>query len=199
MSFYSDYEKKKNKNKTSALLKVPQVVPQKPAKQDNSRRATAARNREQQRVQAHQNAQRPASTYLTGGSTTRSQPYAANQQRNTVFQQRGNTRQGFPGTGSRSTQQNNLRQPASTYLTGGSVTRSQPYAASQQNQLFSARKAAEQRRNPRQNVSTANKSSGDGNPTLTQFLKNSMDWHTTSDPNRKAQLHAQNDALRRKL
>ena len=68
MSFYSDYEKKKNKNKTSALLKVPQVVPQKPAKQDNSRRATAAHNREQQRVQAHQNAQRPASTYLTGGS-----------------------------------------------------------------------------------------------------------------------------------
>lgn len=199
MSFYSDYEKKKNKNKTSALLKVPQVVPQKPAKQDNSRRATAARNREQQRVQAHQNAQRPASTYLTGGSTTRSQPYAANQQRNTVFQQRGNTRQGFPGTGSRSTQQNNLRQPASTYLTGGSVTRSQPFAASQQNQLFSARKAAEQRRNPRQNVSTANKSSGVGNPTLTQLLKNSMDWHTTSDPNRKAQLHAQNDALRRKL
>ncbi len=199
MSFYSDYEKKKNKNKTSALLKVPQVVPQKPAKQDNSRRATAAHNREQQRVQAHQNAQRPASTYLTGGSTTRSQPYAANQQRNTVFQQRGNTRQGLPGTGSRSTQQNNLRQPASTYLTGGSVTRSQPYAASQQNQLFSARKAAEQRRNPRQNVSTATKSSGDGNPTLTQFLKNSMDWHKTSDPNRKAQLHAQNDALRRKL
>lgn len=199
MSFSSDFEKKKNKNKTSALLKVPQVVPQKPAKQDNSRRATAARNREQQRVQAHQNAQRPASTYLTGGSTTRSQPYAASQQRNTVFQQRGNTRQGFPGTGSRSTQQNNLRQPASTYLTGGSVTRSQPYAASQQNQLFSARKAAEQRRNPRQNVSTASKSSGDGNPTLTQLLKNSMDWHTTSDPNRKAQLHAQNDALRRKL
>lgn len=199
MSFYSDYEKKKNKNKTSALLKVPQVVPQKPAKQDNSRRATAAHNREQQRVQAHQNAQRPASTYLTGGSTTRSQPYAASQQRNTVFQQRGNTRQGLSGTGSRSTQQNNLRQPASTYLTGGSVTRSQPYAASQQNQLFSARKAAEQRRNPRQNVSTATKSSGDGNPTLTQFLKNSMDWHKTSDPNRKAQLHAQNDALRRKL
>lgn len=199
MSFYSDYEKKKNKNKTSALLKVPQVVPQKPAKQDNSRRATAARNREQQRVQAHQNAQRPASTYLTGGSTTRSQPYAANQQRNTVFQQRGNTRQGLSGTGSRNTQQNNVRQPASTYLTGGSVTRSQPYAASQQNQLFSARKAAEQRRNPRQNVSTATKSSGDGNLPLTQLLKNSMDWHTTSDPNRKAQLHAQNDSLRRKL
>ena len=198
MSFYSDYEKKKNKNKTSALLKVPQVVPQKPAHQDNSRRATAAHNREQ-RVQAHQNAQRPASTYLTGGSTTRSQPYAASQQRNTVFQQRGNTRQGLSGTGSRNTQQNNVRQPASTYLTGGSVTRSQPYAASQQNQLFSARKAAEQRRNPRQNVSTASKSSGDGNPMLTQFLKNSMDWHRTNDQNRKAQLHAQNDALRRKL
>lgn len=195
-SFYDDFKKKQNKRQNKpTLLKVPQ----KPAKQDNSRRATAARNGEQQRVQAHQNAQRPASTYLTGGSTTRSQPYAANQQRNTVFQQRGNTRQGFPGTGSRSTQQNNLRQPASTYLTGGSVTRSQPYAASQQNQLFSARKAAEQRRNPRQNVSTANKSSGFGNPTLTQFLKNSMDWHKTSDPNRKAQLHAQNDALRRKL
>lgn len=198
MSFYSDYEKKKNKNKTSTLLKVPQVVPQKPAKQDNSRRATAARNREQQRVQAHQNAQRPASTYLTGG-VTRSQPYAASQQRNTVFRQRGNTRQSLSGTGSRNTQQNNLRQPASTYLTGGSVTRSQPYAASQQNQLFSARKAAEQRRNPRQNVSTANKSSGVGNPTLTQFLKNSMDWHKTSDPDKRAQLHAQNDALRRKL
>ena len=199
MSFYSDYEKKKNKNKTSALLKVPQVVPQKPAKQDNSRRATAARNGEQQRVQAHQNAHRPASTYLTGGSTTRSQPYAASQQRNTVFQQRGNTRQGLSGTGSRNTQQNNVRQPASTYLTGGSVTRSQPYAASQQNQLFSARKAAEQRRNPRQNVSTANKSSGVGNPTLTQLLKNSMEWHKTSDPDKRAQLHAQNDALRRKL
>lgn len=199
MSFSSDFEKKKNKNKTSALLKVPQVVPQKPAKQDNSRRATAARNGEQQRVQAHQNAHRPASSYLTGGSTTRSQPYAASQQRNTVFRQRGNTRQGFPGTGSRNTQQNNVRQPASTYLTGGSVTRSQPYAASQQNQLFSARKAAEQRRNPRQNVSTANKSSGVGNPTLTQLLKNSMEWHKTSDPDKRAQLHAQNDALRRKL
>lgn len=199
MSFYSDYEKKKNKNKTSALLKVPQVVPQKPAHQDNSRRATVARNREQQRVQAHQNAQRPASTYLTGGSTTRSQPYAANQQRNTVFQQRGNTRQSLSGTGSRSTQQNNVRQPASTYLTGGSVTRSQPYAASQQDQLFSARKAAEQRRNPRQNVSAGNKSSGDGNPTLAHFLQNSMDWHKTSDPHKRAQLHAQNDALRRKL
>lgn len=199
-SFYDDFKKKQNKRQNKpTLLNVPHVVPQKPAKQDNSRRATAARNREQQRVQAHQNAQRPASTYLTGGSTTRSQPYAANQQRNTVFQQRGNTRQGLSGTGSRNTQQNNVRQPASTYLTGGSVTRSQPYAASQQNQLFSARKAAEQRRNPRQNVSTANKSSGDGNPTLTQFLKNSMDWHKTSDPNRKAQLHAQNDALRRKL
>ena len=199
MSFYSDYEKKKNKNKTSALLKVPQVVPQKPAHQDNSRRATAARNREQQRVQEHQNALRPASTYLTGGGTTRSQPYAASQQRNTVFQQRGNTRQGLSGTGSRNTQQNNVRQPASTYLTGGSVTRSQPYAASQQNQLFSAKKAAEQRRNPRQNVSTASKSSGDGNPTLAQFLQNSMDWHKTSDPDKRAQLHAQNDALRRKL
>lgn len=199
MSFYSDYEKKKNKNKTSALLKVPQVAPQKPAQQDNSRRATAARNGEQQRVQAHQNAHRPASTYLTGGSTTRSQPYAASQQRNTVFQQRGNTRQGLSGTGSRNTQQNNVRQPASTYLTGGSVTRSQPYAASQQNQPFSARMAAEQRRNPRQNVSAGNKSSGDGNPSLAQFLKNSMEWHKTSDPDKRAQLHAQNDALRRKL
>ena len=199
MSFSSDFEKKKNKNKTSALLKVPQVAPQKPAQQDNSRRATAARNREQQRVQAHQNAQRPASTYLTGGSVIRSQPYAASQQRNTVFRQRGNTRQSLSGTGSRSTQQNNVRQPASTYLTGGSVIRSQPYAASQQNQPFSARMAAEQRRNPRQNVSAGNKSSGDGNPSLAQFLKNSMEWHKTSDPDKRAQLHAQNDALRRKL
>lgn len=199
-SFYDDFKKKQNKSQNKpTLLNVPHVVPQKPAHQDNSRRATAAHNREQQRVQAHQNAQRPASTYLTGGSTTRSQPYAASQQRNTVFQQRGNTRPSLSGTGSRNTQQNNVRQPASTYLTGGSVTRSQPYAANQQNQLFSAKKAAEQRRNPWQNVSTASKSSGDGNLPLTQFLKNSMDWHTTSDPNRKAQLHAQNDALRRKL
>lgn len=198
-SFYDDFKKKQNKSQNKpTLLKVPQVAPQKPAQQDNSRRATAARSGEQQRVQAHQNAQRPASTYLTGG-VTRSQPYAASQQRNTVFRQRGNTRQSLSGTGSRSTQQNNVRQPASTYLTGGSVTRSQPYAASQQNQLFSARMAAEQRRNPRQNVSAGNKSSGDGNPSLAQFLKNSMEWHKTSDPNRKAQLHAQNDALRRKL
>ena len=194
-SFYDDFKKKQNKSQNKpTLIKVPQVAPK-----SNDRRATAARNRERQRVQAHQNAQRPASTYLTGGSTTRSQPYAASQQRNTVFQQRGNTRLGLSGTGSRNTQQNNVRQPASTYLTGGSVTRSQPYAASQQNQLFSAKKAAEQRRNPRQNVTTATKSSGDGNPPLTQFLKNSMDWHRTNDQNRKAQLHAQNDALRRKL
>lgn len=194
-SFYDDFKKKQNKSQNKpTLIKVPQVAPK-----SNDRRATAARNREQQRVQAHQNAQRPASTYLTGGGTTRSQPYAASQQRNTVFQQRGNTRQGLSGTGSRNTQQNNVRQPASTYLTGGSVTRSQPYAASQQNQLFSAKKAAEQRRNPRQNVSAGNKSSGDGNPTLAQFLQNSMDWHKTSDPDKRAQLHAQNDALRRKL
>ena len=59
--------------------------------------------------------------------------------------------------------------------------------------------AAEQRRNPRQNVSAGNKSSGDGNPSLAQFLKNSMEWHKTSDPDKRAQLHAQNDALRRKL
>lgn len=64
---------------------------------------------------------------------------------------------------------------------------------------FSAKQAAQQRRNPRQNVSTATKSSGDGNPSLAQFLKNSMEWHKTSDPDKRAQLHAQNDALRRKL
>ena len=54
----------------------------------------------------------------------------------------------------------------------------------------------------RQNVSVGNKSkqsTGDGNPTLTKLLKNSVDWHRTSDPNKKAQLHAQNNTLRQKL
>ena len=75
-SFYDDFKKKQNKSQNKpTLIKVPQVAPK-----SNDRRATAAHNREQQRVQAHQNAQRPASTYLTGGSVTRSQPYAASQQ-----------------------------------------------------------------------------------------------------------------------
>lgn len=151
-SFYDDFKKKQNKRQNKpTLLKVPQVVPQKPAKQDNSRRATAARNGEQQRVQAH------------GGQT-------------------------------QTTQQNSfgLRSPQQL------LNSAQSSSIANVNR-FSAKQAAQQRRNPRQNLTGNKQSTGDGNPTLTQFLKNSMDWHTTSDPNRKAQLHAQNDALRRKL
>lgn len=184
MSFYSDYEKKKNKNKTSALLKVPQVVPQKPAKQDNSRRATAARNLEQQRVQAHGGQTQTTQRVNTQQRTTvRQNTSAGSSQRSTPIVQR-----------TQSTQQNSfgLRSPQQL------LNSAQSSSIANVNR-FSAKQAAQQRRNPRQNVSTANKSSGVGNPTLTQFLKNSMDWHTTSDPNRKAQLHAQNDALRRKL
>ena len=48
-SFYDDFKKKQNKSQNKpTLIKVPQVAPK-----SNDRRATAARNREQQRVQAH--------------------------------------------------------------------------------------------------------------------------------------------------
>ena len=146
MSFYSDTRRRKTRTNVRAAEGAAGCSAE-AGTSGQQPPCDGARNREQQRVQAHQNALRPASTYLTGGGTTRSQPYAA----------------------------------------------------SQQNQLFSAKKAAEQRRNPRQNVSAGNKSSGDGNPILAQFLQNSMDWHKTSDPDKRAQLHAQNDALRRKL
>lgn len=190
MSFSSDFEKKKNKNKTSALLKVPQVVPQKPAQQDNSRRATAARNREQQRVQAHQNAQRTTSSAQKVNQTTWKNR-TTTQQRNSVS---SGTSGGMNGSLGMSFGVSSNKQ--SNGLLNGSLGSS---FGANNSALFSAKKAAEQRRNPKQNVSTATKSSGDGNPTLTQFLKNSMDWHRTNDQNRKAQLHAQNDALRRKL
>lgn len=190
MSFSSDFEKKKNKNKTSALLKVPQVVPQKPAQRDNSRRATAARNGEQQRVQAHQNAQRTSNSAQRVNQTT--------WKNRTTTQQRNSVSSGASGgmNGSLGMSFGVSSNKQSNGLLNGSLGSS---FGANNNALFSAKKAAEQRRNPRQNVSTATKSSGDGNPPLTQFLKNSMDWHKTSDPNRKAQLHAQNDALRRKL
>lgn len=193
MSFSSDFEKKKNKNKTSALLKVPQVVPQKPAQQDNSRRATAARNGEQQRVQAHQNAQRTSNSAQRVNQTT--------WKNRTTTQQRNSVSSGSSGgmNGSLGMSFGVSSNKQSNGLLNGSLGSS---FGANNSALFSAKKAAEQRRNPRQNVSSGSKSkqsSGDGNPTLTQLLKNSMDWHTTSDPNRKAQLHAQNDALRRKL
>ena len=48
-SFYDDFKKKQNKSQNKpTLIKVPQIAPK-----SNDRRATAARNREQQRVQAH--------------------------------------------------------------------------------------------------------------------------------------------------
>jgi len=179
-SFYDDFKKKQNKSQNKpTLIKVPQVAPK-----SNDRRATAARNREQQRVQAHggqtQTTQR---VNIQQRTTVRQNTSAGSSQRSTPVVQR-----------TQSTQQNSfgLRSPQQL------LNSAQSSSIANVNR-FSAKQAAQQRRNPRQNVSTANKSSGVGNPTLTQFLKNSMDWHTTSDPNRKAQLHAQNDALRRKL
>lgn len=179
-SFYDDFKKKQNKSQNKpTLIKVPQVAPK-----SNDRRATAARNREQQRVQAHGGQTQTTQRVNTQQRTTmRQNTSAGSSQRSTPIVQR-----------TQSTQQNSfgLRSPQQL------LNSAQSSSIANVNR-FSAKQAAEQRRNPRQNVSTASKSSGDGNPTLTQFLKNSMDWHKTSDPNRKAQLHAQNDALRRKL
>ena len=179
-SFYDDFKKKQNKSQNKpTLIKVSQVAPK-----SNDRRATAARNREQQRVQAHGGQTQTTQRVTTQQRTTvRQNTSAGSSQRSTPIVQR-----------TQSTQQNSfgLRSPQQL------LNSAQSSSIANVNR-FSAKQAAQQRRNPRQNVSTANKSSGVGNPTLTQFLKNSMDWHTTSDPNRKAQLHAQNDALRRKL
>lgn len=179
-SFYDDFKKKQNKSQNKpTLIKVPQVAPK-----SNDRRATAAHNREQQRVQAHGGQTQTTQRVNTQQRTTvRQNTSAGSSQRSTPVVQR-----------TQSTQQNSfgLRSPQQL------LNSAQSSSIANVNR-FSAKQAAQQRRNPRQNVSTANKSSGDGNPTLTQFLKNSMDWHRTSDPNRKAQLHAQNDALRRKL
>lgn len=179
-SFYDDFKKKQNKSQNKpTLIKVPQVAPK-----SNDRRATAARNREQQRVQAHGGQTQTTQRVNTQQRTTvRQNTSAGSSQRSTPVVQR-----------TQSTQQNSfgLRSPQQL------LNSAQSSSIANVNR-FSAKQAAQQRRNPRQNVSTATKSSGDGNLPLTQFLKNSMDWHKTSDPNRKAQLHAQNDALRRKL
>lgn len=179
-SFYDDFKKKQNKSQNKpTLIKVPQVAPK-----SNDRRATAARNREQQRVQAHGGQTQTTQRVNTQQRTTvRQNTSAGSSQRSTPIVQR-----------TQSTQQNSfgLRSPQQL------LNSAQSSSIANVNR-FSAKQAAEQRRNPRQNVSTASKSSGDGNPMLTQFLKNSMDWHRTNDQNRKAQLHAQNDALRRKL
>lgn len=179
-SFYDDFKKKQNKSQNKpTLIKVPQVAPK-----SNDRRATAARNREQQRVQAH------------GGQTQTTQRVNT-QQRTTVRQNTsaGSSQRSMPIVQrTQSTQQNSfgLRSPQQL------LNSAQSSSIANVNR-FSAKQAAQQRRNPRQNVSTATKGSGDGNPSLAQFLKNSMEWHKTSDPDKRAQLHAQNDALRRKL
>lgn len=182
-SFYDDFKKKQNKSQNKpTLIKVPQVAPK-----SNDRRATAAHNREQQRVQAHGGQTQTTQRVNTQQRTTvRQNTSAGSSQRSTPVVQR-----------TQSTQQNSfgLRSPQQL------LNSAQSSSIANVNR-FSAKQAAQQRRNPRQNVSSGSKSkqsSGDGNPMLTQFLKNSMDWHTTSDPNRKAQLHAQNNALRRKL
>lgn len=179
-SFYDDFKKKQNKSQNKpTLIKVPQVAPK-----SNDRRATAARNREQQRVQAHGGQTQTTQRVNTQQRTTvRQNTSAGSSQRSTPIVQR-----------TQSTQQNSfgLRSPQQL------LNSAQSSSIANVNR-FSAKQAAQQRRNPRQNPTGNKQSTGDGNPTLTQFLKNSMDWHKTSDPNRKAQLHAQNDALRRKL
>lgn len=179
-SFYDDFKKKQNKSQNKpTLIKVPQVAPK-----SNDRRATAARNREQQRVQAHGGQTQTTQRVNTQQRTTvRQNTSAGSSQRSTPVVQR-----------TQSTQQNSfgLRSPQQL------LNSAQSSSIANVNR-FSAKQAAQQRRNPRQNPTGNKQSTGDGNPPLTQFLKNSMDWHKTSDPNRKAQLHAQNDALRRKL
>lgn len=179
-SFYDDFKKKQNKSQNKpTLIKVPRIAPK-----SNDRRATAARNREQQRVQAH------------GGQTQTTQRVNT-QQRTTVRQ---NT---SPGSSQRSTpivQRTQSTQQNSFGLRSPQQLLNSAQSSSIANvNRFSAKQAAQQRRNPRQNPTGNKQSTGDGNPPLTQFLKNSMDWHRTNDQNRKAQLHAQNDALRRKL
>lgn len=179
-SFYDDFKKKQNKSQNKpTLIKVPQVAPK-----SNDRRATAARNREQQRVQAHGGQTQTTQRVNTQQRTTvRQNTSAGSSQRSTPVVQR-----------TQSTQQNSfgLRSPQQL------LNSAQSSSIANVNR-FSAKQAAQQRRNPRQNPTGNKQSTGDGNPPLTQFLKNSMDWHRTNDQNRKAQLHAQNDALRRKL
>lgn len=179
-SFYDDFKKKQNKSQNKpTLIKVPQVAPK-----SNDRRATAARNREQQRVQAHGGQTQTTQRVTTQQRTTvRQNTSAGSSQRSTPVVQR-----------TQSTQQNSfgLRSPQQL------LNSAQSSSIANVNR-FSAKQAAQQRRNPRQNPTGNKQSTGDGNPPLTQFLKNSMDWHRTNDQNRKAQLHAQNDALRRKL
>ena len=179
-SFYDDFKKKQNKSQNKpTLIKVPQVAPK-----SNDRRATAARNREQQRVQAHGGQTQTTQRVNTQQRTTvRQNTSVGSSQRSTPIVQR-----------TQSTQQNSfgLRSPQQL------LNSAQSSSIANVNR-FSAKQAAQQRRNPRQNPTGNKQSTGDGNLPLTQFLKNSMDWHKTSDPNRKAQLHAQNDALRRKL
>lgn len=179
-SFYDDFKKKQSKSQNKpTLIKVPQVAPK-----SNDRRATAARNREQQRVQAHGGQTQTTQRVTTQQRTTvRQNTSAGSSQRSTPIVQR-----------TQSTQQNSfgLRSPQQL------LNSAQSSSIANVNR-FSAKQAAQQRRNPRQNLTGNKQSTGDGNPPLTQFLKNSMDWHRTNDQNRKAQLHAQNDALRRKL
>lgn len=179
-SFYDDFKKKQNKSQNKpTLIKVPQVAPK-----SNDRRATAARNREQQRVQAHGGQTQTTQRVNTQQRTTvRQNTSAGSSQRSTPIVQR-----------TQSTQQNSfgLRSPQQL------LNSAQSSSIANVNR-FSAKQAAQQRRNPRQNLTGNKQSTGDGNLPLTQFLKNSMDWHRTNDQNRKAQLHAQNDALRRKL
>ena len=179
-SFYDDFKKKQNKRQNKpTLIKVPQVAPK-----SNDRRAIAARNREQQRVQAHGGQTQTTQRVNTQQRTTvRQNTSAGSSQRSTPIVQR-----------TQSTQQNSfgLRSPQQL------LNSAQSSSIANVNR-FSAKQAAQQRRNPRQNPTGNKQSTGDGNPPLTQFLKNSMDWHRTNDQNRKAQLHAQNDALRRKL
>ncbi len=192
MSFSSDYEKNKNKNKTSNLLKVPQVVPQK-TQQDNSRRATAARNREQQRVQAH------------GGQTQTTQRVNT-QQRTTVRQNTssGSSQRSTPIIQkTQSTQQTSFGLGTLNQMTNsGLASLGRTFAKNAQQQSSTVQDNSRRARIGRANESKRKAAYAQARQTQadkTQLLKNSMDWYQTSDPNRRAQLRQQNDALRQKL
>ena len=195
MSFSSDYEKNKNKNKTSNLLKVPQVVPQK-TQQDNSRRATAARNREQQRVQAHGGQTQTTQRVNTQQRTTvRQNTSSGSSQRSTpIIQKTQSTQQTSFGLGTLDQMMNSgLASLGRTFAKNAQQQRQQSSTVQDNSLRARVGRANESKRKAA--YAQARQTQAD----KTQLLKNSMDWHQTSDPNRRAQLRQQNDALRQKL
>ncbi len=136
----SDYEKKKNKNKTSALLKVPQVVPQKPARTTAAQRrrtiesSSACRRTRMRRACKHLSDRRAARQEVSRMRLLSSGTL--------FFSSEGTHGRAFPAQAA-GTRSRTMCTAACKHLSDwAAATRSQPYAASQQNrQMFSARKA----------------------------------------------------------